>query len=219
MCSLPYEIGEDRCSACGTRLDARAPVDGRASREPATPAEVPTRDLDRLRRTRAIASTGSAIVLLGIFAAGVAQLVLWNDLRPEFSRGDPLLLLYLALALAAVLLTGAPGRTLAHYPLDGLLRRGRPRWWKGLLAGAIAAGLYLAANELFARGLLLNGRERSGDPSTAEIVALTDAGILISYASIAVWLIWTAIAPLLGPQLMMVRQRRILAKRERSTTR
>ncbi|WP_146181247.1 hypothetical protein [Homoserinimonas hongtaonis] len=190
-CEAPFEQGEALCFTCHSPLST-----GWQSAKGAYSDY-------RRRRAARIAAAGTGIVYCAAFFWLIAaHAPLWS--RYKFGSGrDVIFATEILILLGAGLLTyGKPGRTLHHYPSFALIRRGAPRWWKGLGASAILVGSAVLGLEGVLRPALEDRGSNSILHSQAEIAAAIDTWVWTTYLAVALVLAWNLIATRLPPQVL-----------------
>ncbi|TPW71074.1 zinc ribbon domain-containing protein [Schumannella sp. 10F1B-5-1] len=203
-CGLPFEQGEDYCDACMSPLRAqRGPNPGRAS-------------LAERRRTSQLVRTvtiATVIVAYGIVGATYAIAL---GMVGMLKTHDFVLFPYVAAVLVGAALVGIPGVTLHHYPQEGWIRRGRPRWWKGTLAAMAFSGMTAISVEVFMRPELSARGAQVWMHPASDVATAVSAVSTSAYLGATVLIAWLAIAPAFGPQLITRVERRALRRRAAS---
>lgn len=195
-CGTPYEQGEEACFTC------HLPLPASSHRFAGTSAE------QRWRAAR-IATIGTPIVYGAAFIWFiVSHGPLWS--RYDFGSGrDPISTTEVLILFGAGLVTyGTPGRTLHHYPSWALIRRGVPRWWKGLAASAVLVVSAVGGLELILRPALEHRVRGSIVHSATELAAAVDTWIWTTYLAVAVVLLWNLAATVLLPTQSLTPWRR-----------
>lgn len=208
LCETPYEPGEEACSKCFSPLSL-------------TLLEQNPVGVFARQRTSRVVRVTTVCVYLGVdFAVRLAQQPALHGHGLTRGRGDLLLVLPVLIFLLAGLATyGLPGRTFHHYPLPAYIRRGTPRWWKGLAAAATFIAVMMVYQEMIMRPGLVRRGAQSSDFAHSEIAAAIDTANVIAYAGVGVVLAWNALAPLLGRQNMQSVQRRRLMEAQETRAR
>lgn len=146
----------------------------------------------------------------------LAQAPIWAGITTGASR-DLVYLIELGVVIVAGLAVyGTPGRTLHHYPSTALVRRGKPRWWKGLAASLILISSAIIAFEGIQRPILEHRGSMSIAHTSDHIDWAIGAWMGSSYAAVAIVLAWNFVAAVLGPQqLTPGRCRQLMHSQER----
>lgn len=193
VCTLPYEYGEEVCSACFAWLTIRRAQDGGLS------GFVARRRTGRIVTTGTLLLLGGSVIGLTLVQATIISgygLVLGR--MRDWSGTMPVVVIVIGI----LFIYGFPGRTLHHYPGSGLIRRGAPRRWKGVAASVALIVNAVVVCELFFRPALEDRAVRRFGQLTDEVVGAITVINLACYAAVALVLVWNLIAHYLGPQNM-----------------
>lgn len=202
-CELPYEPGEEACSACLAWLSEKRVLDrGRNGY------------LARQRHTRIVTVVTPALYT----ACWIAVLLIQGRIKSGYDldggRDLSTIVPTAVLLLGGFALYGLPGRTLHHYPVRTLIRRGRPRWWKSLAASGLLVIMAVIAFELVLRPVLLQRGGSTGTHSATELAEGVLAINTVGYAAVLVVLLWNFVAcAIFSPQNLTKPRRSQLSKR------
>jgi hypothetical protein len=130
----------------------------------------------------------------------LAQAPVWAGIKTGTTRDLVYLIELSVIIIAGLAVYGTPGRTLHHYPSAALIRRGAPRWWKGLAASLVLVGTAVIAFEGLQRPILERRGSRSLVHTPEHVNWAIDVWMASSYAAVALVLVWNFIATFLGPQ-------------------
>lgn len=198
-CGMPFERGEVACSVCLAWLTDRRTLD-----------DGPLGHFARQRRARLV-RVATSVVYAGCWLGALflqGQAVSGDSPRTfrDLAAAAPTLIL-----LGGFALYGLPGRTLHHYPVRALVRRGRPAWWKGAAASAAFVVLVVVATELITRPVLA-GRY-SAFRSSPEISETVASCYQIGFGTVAIVLLWNLIVHAVARPQGMDDDRRMQAVR------
>lgn len=182
-CELPCEPGEDACSSCLAWLSEKRVLDhGRSGY------------FARQRHTRIVTIVTPALYT----ACWIAVLLIQGRIKSAYDmdggRDLSTIVPTAVLLLGGFALYGLPGRTLHHYPVRTLIRRGHPRWWKGFAASSLLVAITVTAFELVLRPVLLQRGESSGSHSATELAEGVFIINSVGYAAVLVVLLWNVVA-------------------------
>lgn len=202
-CGAPFEQGERACFTCHSLL-------------PSNPYRSPAATSDEQRwRAARIATIGTRVVYGAAFIWFIlSHGPLWT--RYDFGSGrDPIFTTEILILVGAGFLTyGTPGRSLHHYPSRALVRRGTPRWWKGLAASAVLVTSTVAGLELVLRPALEDRVSGSIVHSAAELGGAIDTWIWTTYLAVAAVLLWNLAVTVLLPTQALTPWRRLQLRKQ-----